>query len=306
MSGRAPRRFALAAVAVAWLIGLWRVLAAIDQHGVDLLVMDQWDFLVPLFDGSWSALEKFRFQFEGSPHRMGVGWPLIEVAAWSSGWSNRVDGFVIAGVLALAALLAVWLKVRLTGELEVWDAIVPVVFLTLRQWGTFLDTPDASLGAVPALLLVVTGLALTVRSAPARVVLLLTLDLACIYTGFALFAGLVIPTLLAREWWLGRIGPVVGAGALALSLAFGLSYFVDFDAGPATGPVAAGRSAGDYAIYASNLFVSAFGARTPLAAQAVSFCWPLLLLGPLVVAGARLVGRDPSEELPDYSNQEPG
>jgi len=296
VSGRAARGFAGAAVAVAvvWAACLWRVVAAIDQHGVDLLVMDQWDFLVPLFDGNWSALEKFRFQFDGSPHRMGVGWPLIEAAAWLSGWSNRVDGFVIAGVLALAALLAVWLKVRLTGQLEVWDAIVPVVFLTLRQWGTFLDTPDVSLGAMPVLLLVLTGLALTVRAAPARVALLLALDLACVYTGFGLFAGIVIPTLLVREWWLGRVGPVAGARALALSVAFGLSYFVGFDAAPATGPVAAGRGVGDYAVYASNLFVSAFGVRSSLAAQAVSLCWPVLLLGPLGVAAGRLLSRDPS------------
>lgn len=297
MSGRTARWLVALLVAGVWLGCVVRLVGLIDRHGVDLLVMDQWDFLVPLFDGDHGWLEKFRFQFAGSPHRMGVGWPLIEVAAHASDWSNRVDGFVIAAVLSVAAALAVWLKVRLTGRLEIWDAILPLLFLTLRQWTTFLGTPDVSLGAMPVLLLVLAGLALTIESTAARVTTLLVLDLACVYTGFGLFAGLVIPTLFLREAWLGRLGPAATAGVLGLAAAFGLSYFVGFDAAPATRPIAADLEMGDYALYVSNLFASAFGARSHGSAQAVALAWPLLLGAPLAFAASRIGRRDPSPAL---------
>ena len=223
---------------------------------------------------------------------MGAGWPLIEIAARTSGWSTRADGFVITGVLALSAGLAVWLKVRLTGRLEVWDAVVPLLFLTVRQWTTFIGTPDVSLGAMPVLLLVLAGLALTVASTAWRIVALLVLDLACVYTGFGLFAGLVIPTLFVRELWLGHVGRVGAMSAIAISGAIGLSYFIDFDAGPATAPIAEGVSPGDYALYVSNLFVGAFGARSSWAVGAVSLLWPGVLLGPLAFALRRLGQKD--------------
>ena len=159
MSTRIKRGLPYFAVLLAWLWAVWRVAGLVDDHGVDLVVMDQWDFLEPLFGEGMGWIEKFRFQFAGSPHRMGAGWPLIEIAARTSGWSTRADGFVITGVLALSAGLAVWLKVRLTGRLEVWDAVVPLLFLTVRQWTTFIGTPDVSLGAMPVLLLVLAGLA---------------------------------------------------------------------------------------------------------------------------------------------------
>jgi arylsulfatase A-like enzyme len=282
---------------VAWIalvfgVCLWRVLALVDAHGVDLVVMDQWDFLVPLFEPGYGWLEKLRFQFHGSPHRMGVGWPLIELVARASGFSTRADGFAIAGVMALAAGLGLVLKRRLSGRLEAVDALIPLLFLTLRQWTTFIGTTDVSLGAMPVLLLVTTGLVLTLDSTRARVASLLVLDLACIYTGFALFAGLVIPTLLVREAWLGRLGARAAGGALGLALVFGLSYFIGFDATPATRPVAGDVGLGDYAVYATNLFASAFAAHSGAGVTAVGLAWPLLLGGPLAWAGVRLARRD--------------
>jgi len=293
-----PRRVS-GAIALVFAVCAFRVFRLIDSHGVDLVVMDQWDFFVPLFDQGYGWLDKMRFQFEGSPHRMGVGWPLIEWTARLSGFSTRADGFVIAGVLCAAAALALEVKRRITGRLELADACLPLVFLTLRQWGTFVATPDVSLGAMPVLLLVAGAFALTLGSPRARVAWLLAVDLACIYTGFAMFAGIVIPVLLLREAWLGHWPPARTAGVLGVSLAFGLSYFVGFDAAPATGPVAGDGGLGtypsyaDYASYATNLFASALGVRSAWAAIAVGMLWPLLLGVPLVYACRELWRRSP-------------
>ena len=299
MSADRPQRAGGQGAVIVWLALVfaacaWRVFALVDAHGVDLLVQDQWDFLTPLFDGGYGWIEKLRFQFPGSPHRMGLGWPLIELVARASDWSTRADGFAIAGVLALAAGLALVLKWRLAGRLDAWDALLPVMFLTLRQWTTFVGTPDVALGAMPVLLLVATGLVLTLETTRVRVAGLLVLDLACVYTGFGLFAGLVIPTLLLREGWLGRLTGRATVGALAVSLACGLSYLVGFDATPATRPIAADAGLGDYAVYLTHLFASAFGAQSSAGVALVGLAWPLLLGAPLAYAAMRMAQRDPA------------
>jgi len=284
-----------AALALAVVVAAFaRTACLIDVYAVDLMVYDQFDFLVPLFDAGYSALDKFRFQFADSPHRMGVGWAVIEASARLSDWSTRADAVSIAIVLALAAVLALWLMARLCGRLGWADLVLPVVFLGWKQWGTFIDTPDASLAAVPVLLLVAMALALTLQRTGVRVAALLLLDLACVYTGFAMFAGLLVPVLLWLEWRSGALAGGAFAAALAGALAIGLSFFIGYDARPALGPAAAQVAASSYLQYATGLYQSFFHAVSGPAALAVALSWPLLLLLPLLEAGRRIARGDRS------------
>ena len=100
---------AVALFAGALAVRLWLF---VDSHAVNLMVMDQFDFFVPLFDEGYGPLDKFRYQFRMSPHRMGAGWPVIEIAARLSNWNTRADGYSILLVMCAATGLALWLKRR--------------------------------------------------------------------------------------------------------------------------------------------------------------------------------------------------
>ena len=282
----------LAFIGVVFLVCAARIFGLVHEHGVNLMVMDQFDFLVPLFDEGYGPIDKFRFQFNESAHRMGAGWLVIEVAARLSDWNTRADGYAIGLVMCAAAGLALWLKQRLTARIEYADAAIPLLLLTQRQWTTFIGTPDAAVGAVPVLVLVVLGLALTIEAARTRVLAVLFVDLLCIYTGFAFFAGLIVPFLVLREGYASTLPWRETLPAFVISVALGLSFFIGFDTMPATDPVATGLSAADYLSYATNLFVSFFAVQNALLANVLALVWPLLLGGPLCLALVRLAGTE--------------
>jgi hypothetical protein len=268
-----------------------RLLLFVDAHAVNLMVMDQFDFYVPLFDEGYGAIAKLRFQFQDSPHRMGAGWAVIEVVARASSWDTRADSFSIAGAMIAGCGLALWLSWRLHGALSAWDACIPLLALTLKQFATFVGTPDIALAALPFLLLVATGLALTVVDVRLRLALLLGLDLLCVYTGFALFAGVLVPLLIAYEGYAGRVEWRTALGGVALASVIGLSFFVGYDSSSARNPVATQLGVVEYLSYATNLFATFFEARSAVAAGAVGLLWPLLLGAPLAVSGLRMVRR---------------
>jgi len=287
----AARRRVLGLVAVVFAVCAFRIFALVAEHGVNLMVMDQFDFFVPLFDAGYGPIDKFRFQFVMSAHRMGAGWPVIEIAARLSDWNTRADGYAIGLVMCVAAGLALLLKRRLTGKLEAADACIPLLILSLRQWTTFIGTTDASVGAVPVLLLVALGLALTIEAPLRRLGAVLFLDLLCIYTGFAFFAGLFVPLLVLREGYVGVLSWRTALLGCLVSIGLGLSFFVGFDMRPATEPVATDLGFGDYLTYATNLFVSFFAVRSGWLANFLAILWPLMLGAPLLVAGHRLLQR---------------
>jgi len=273
-----------------------RAAALVAQHGVDLVLMDQFDFFAPLFDAlegrDWSLLRKLRFQFEGSAHRMGLGWPLIELVAHASGWSSRADGFAIAGVLACAAALALALDARLSGRLDAASLALPLLILTHKQYATFIGTTDVALGALPVALVIALALASTLRDVRARVAAWLALDLACVYTGFALFAGALVPLLVAREAWLGRIGARAALGAIALAVAIGLSFFVGLDGAPLTSASSAAPGFAGVLAYATGLFASFWAVDGGPLALVVAIAWPIALGAPLALALLRTLRRE--------------
>jgi hypothetical protein len=208
----------------------WRLFSLINFYAVNILMMDQWDYYDALFNKT-SLWDTFRWQ-HGTP-RLGVGLLLTKAVAELSGWNTRAEALSI-GVIVCAAMIAAFrLKNRLFGAITWSDVIVPLIFLTPAQYGTFLDTPDPAHSAVPLLLLVLYCLGWMMRATLLRYSAVLVLNFLCVYTGFGLFVGVITPALLAVDAYhahrKGRSRDLrLAVASLAISLLCGASFFVDY------------------------------------------------------------------------------
>ena len=171
-------------------------IVAVARFQPNMLFMDQWDYLNPLFEGQgWRTL----FLQQQGPVREGAG---LVITAWIlnlTGWDVRYDSLWGATMLLVATALALRLKGKMTGTLSFSDAWIPLLFLSLGQFETVLSTPNQSHSVLPLALIL---LASNVWLSPRPVIRYLTaaaIGVALIFTGFGLFAGGVIGLLFANR-----------------------------------------------------------------------------------------------------------
>src|SRR4051812_4493708 len=84
----------------------------IKKYTVDIFFYDQWDYYSPLFRNA-SYLDMFRWQ--QGPHRMGLGLWLLHWLTPISHWTMGTENYLMLGILLLASIVALSLKVRLFG-----------------------------------------------------------------------------------------------------------------------------------------------------------------------------------------------
>lgn len=183
-----------------WILlgALWAILTAnwifaVGRFQVNVPVWDQWDFMNPLFkEQGWWAL----FDYQHGPHRQG---PAFVISSWvlaASHWDMRVQSLWIASLLPLAALLALRLKWRLTGELRSSDAWILLTVLTIGQIESVTFTPNASHSVFPLLVLLAAA-NLWLNPRPGVRYPLAGLAAVClIFSGFGIFGGALLTVLL--------------------------------------------------------------------------------------------------------------
>jgi hypothetical protein len=176
------------------LYGNWIV--AIARFQPNMLFMDQWDYLNPLFNHEgWQS----RFLQQQGPVREGLG---LIITGWileATAWDIRYDSLWGATMLLVATMLAARLKWKMTGTLRFSDAWIPLVFLSLGQFETVLSTPNQSHSVLPlALILLTANVWLSTRRA-VRYLGAGALGVMLTFTGFGLFAGGIIGVLLAAR-----------------------------------------------------------------------------------------------------------
>jgi hypothetical protein len=191
----------------------------IDRYTVNIIYWDQWDFLQGLMDGAdtWTL-----FRWQHGPQRQGLGQLIIAVLYPATGWNGRADAAASAFVMVLAAAAGLWLVKRLYGRLTPWDVVVPLLFLTTSSAETYAAVPNVAHGPLPALLLVLYALALTIRSHPLRCTAIAVVNFFCVNTGFTLLLGGVTPAvlvLLACSSKLGARERAIYAAGIAASIA---------------------------------------------------------------------------------------
>jgi hypothetical protein len=161
----------------------------IFTFSVNVLYYDQWDFLAPFFKGNPGLRELFLWQH--GPHRLGLGLLILKPLYRVTHWNTRVEAFCIGGCIFVAMGLALWLKAKLMAGFSYSDIAIPLIFLTLTQYETFLGASDPAYGAIPLALILAYCMALTWRNHLVRYALIAVLNFFLIYTGFGLFVGLL-------------------------------------------------------------------------------------------------------------------
>jgi hypothetical protein len=191
-----PRGPFLAVLAVILALG-YKFFRFISDYSVNVLFYDQWDFLAPLFQGRTGFFDLFLQQH--GPHREGVGLLVVRLLYSVTAWNTRAEALLLGILVFVAMLGALFLKWRLFGGLSYWDVTIPLIFLNLMQFETFLAAVNPAYSVLPLLLVVLYCLALLLANPLVRYTLVLLLNVSLIYTGFGFFMGVVTLGVFALE-----------------------------------------------------------------------------------------------------------
>jgi hypothetical protein len=192
---RGPRRWlAPAFVGLAFVGMAAQLYAKIDRYAVNIFFSDQWftaDYLIRDY-GVWRS-----FAAQYGPPSLGVGALLSEAVARATGWDSRAEAFAAATILILVAVAAVYLKWRLFKSLTVWDALIPLICMSLPQIPAHTIVPFLAYSAVPVLLLMLYAVCLTFKDVRLRYGALAVLNFLLVFSCWGIFVGMLTPFLLA-------------------------------------------------------------------------------------------------------------
>jgi hypothetical protein len=228
-SSRARTWLVPAVVAASFAFGAIRLLAYVHRYAVDIFFWDEWDYFSGLFNG---ASEWQLFARQHGPHRMGLGMWLMQAILELSHWNARAVAFAAAILYVLAALFALVLKRRIAGPLTIFDAAIPLLFLQLGHYETWVGATNLSHGPLPLLMVVLFALSLTWRGDWSRALPATALACAATATGFALFLPLVaVPVFAVIALRAERRAPwILGIACAIASLS---AFFVNYRFMPA-------------------------------------------------------------------------
>jgi hypothetical protein len=130
------------------------------------------------------------------------------------------------------------LKRRIFDRWSITDLAIPIIFLSVSQFEAFTISINEAHSLLPLLLVMLYGVAWTLRSRALRLSLVLIINFLAIFTGFGLFLGVITPALLfvdllslirSKEKTLAYYS----VGAIALALISGALFFLDYHFNPA-------------------------------------------------------------------------
>ncbi len=266
----------------------------------NILFWDQWGIYEPLFqEGGWWQV----FSHQHGPHRQGVGFLFTAGLAHLTHWDARGDAVLTVGATIAAALLAFPLA-RLCGVRAGLALItVPLIFLTMRQFESWIGPSNPSHGAFPILLTVLLALSWFIRSQIPRLGVQVALTLFLVFTGFGLFAGALAPALLGIEAWRHWRHRELRSAALAgIACMMAIGIWALFFNGYQHQPAVVGfqfphERPLEYVCFAALMFSSYAGWHGQLAFDlAGGFALMSLLAAVAIIHGLRVLRSSPSEQ----------
>jgi len=218
---------AWAIVIIAYLVLSIRLLTFVISNSPNILFWDQWDFYDPIFKHQ-GFMATFNY-VHGPMYKMGIGLVLTDWLNQVTHWSTTGLYVAVALCFITSSILAIIFKVRVTGVLGALDWMIPLLFLNLFQYETYVISSDISSTTLPLLFLMIIALLMTYNEKPKAAVNLsiLGISLLSMFTGY----GYVV-TLTVVVYYFVRIvlGPArIWQGlCFAASLATVGSYFIGY------------------------------------------------------------------------------
>jgi hypothetical protein len=175
-------------------VRLWRF---VDRNAVNILFLDQWDYLRALFEnrGVWAF-----FNTQHGPHREGIAAFVTTVLYTLTAWNVRAEAFAIVVIMIMASLAALSVS-RLTFlRWSFFDVWIPVVMLNTIAYEVYATTTNLAHPSLPVLLIFAFSCAAFIERMWLRTVTLCLIDSAAVFTGFGLFLGLLVPAMFLIQF----------------------------------------------------------------------------------------------------------
>jgi hypothetical protein len=188
---------------VGWLVLLTATIALavrqyqlVDHYALNIMFSDQWDLYRPiLYHRSWWAL----FTFQHGPHRQGVGFLIMPLLAKLSGCNTRWDAFATSYTMMTASVVGLFLSYLCGVRQPLALLAVPLMYLTVREYESFTAASNLSHGAMPMLIFTTICAAWFIRDHTIRIATTSLLTFGAIFTGFGIFAGVLVPVVFTIE-----------------------------------------------------------------------------------------------------------
>jgi hypothetical protein len=176
-----------------------RLLWIVRTYAVNVFIGDQWFYHEPTLFHRQSVWTIFFWQ--SSPWRQGLGGLLSLWVGSLSHWNSRYESWIAACLIIAGCLLALCLKVKITGDLSAWDFLIPLFVLSPVEYQTVVGVTHYSHGPLPFLLVILFCFAWTIRLYFLKYPLIVTIGFLCTYTGYGVFIGILCPAVIALDLW---------------------------------------------------------------------------------------------------------
>jgi hypothetical protein len=190
------QKILLTILIVALLASSLRLLLLIKTYAVNILFWDQWDIYSPMFNhsGLWQI-----FDMQYGPHRQGLGGIIIWLISGLTHWNALADAYTTFGLVLFASIAALALKKIIFRKWAVSDIFIPIIFLTVSQFGTIVISPNEAHSAFPLLGVMLFGLSWLIPNRVAHYICVLLTNFVTMFTGFGVFIGFITPILLLLD-----------------------------------------------------------------------------------------------------------
>lgn len=186
-------------IASAWLLASARFFYLIYKYSVNLLYYDEISILYSfLIERSWWKL----FTWQHGEHLQGLGFLVKKIILELASYNSKTEAYILGIILSIAAILAIFVKKRITGKYTWSDAIIPFIILTPAQWELFVGAVNTAPQAIPLLLIFAYCLTLFVKNLKIKYTLIAILGFCLLFTGYGFLAGFLVLAITIYELFL--------------------------------------------------------------------------------------------------------